>query len=111
MLYRAIVIGIDNDFSYVLVKDPGNWIDFQGRSYRKVQEYNLQVVDRYGQITDVVEAIYFEGRAAPINSELSEDEIIKEEKELTKQVFQEVSGRVYANPQVSFWNKIFNRGN
>jgi hypothetical protein len=102
MIYRAIIVGIDNDFSYLIVKNAGNWIDFQGRSYRKVQEANGQVTEKSGQVKGIVETIYFEGNPVPINCDL-------DPKEATLQIFKEVHSSAFAQPQTSLWNKLFKK--
>jgi hypothetical protein len=102
MLYRTIIIGIDNDFSYLTVKNSGNWIDFQHRSYRKDKKANFQLIDKEGTVKGIVEAFYFEGIAAPISSNMKETDI-------TAQVFKEVHGSEFAEPQTSFWNRLFRR--
>ena len=101
-MYRSIIIGIDNDFSYLLVKNSGNWTDFQKRSYLKDKEANLQVVAEDGSLKGIVESIYFEGISHPVGSTLQEPEI-------TARIFKEVHSEEFTMPKRSLWDIIFRR--
>jgi hypothetical protein len=101
-MFRAIIIGIDNDFSYLVIKNSGNWTAFQKRLYRKDKEANLQVISEDGSLKNIVEAIYFEGISHPVGSNMKETDI-------TAQIFREVHSQSFTMPQRSFLDILFRR--